>query len=188
MNRKLLLLALGLVPASAAAQTVDTGGARLEIAGQAPFACVVHDPTTVDATNATVETTSGSSSSIHITQMVDTQTAQARGATVDLSLPVICNGPHSLTLSSSNGGMLRAGGTPAARQGGFAEYVPYRISATWGAGRALGESNQGAPLVIDSNTGRAGNVIVSIDVPRGRDPLVAGAYSDEIVIEFHAAS
>lgn len=188
MIRRPILLALALLPMSAAAQTPVSGGGRFEIAGEAPFACVVRGPTTVNATNATVEATTGSSSSIRITQMVDPQSAQARGAQVDLVLPVICNGPHRLTLTSSNGGMLRAGGTAVVGQAGFGEYVPYRIDATWGSDQKGADSNGGSPLTIDSQTGRAGNVTLSIKVPAGTNPLVAGAYSDEIVIEFQAAS
>jgi spore coat protein U-like protein len=127
------------------------------------------------------------SSSIQIVEMVDVQTSEPRETSVELTLPVICNSPHRLVLRSSNGGLLRAGAVERDTQGGFAEFLPYQITADWADQQTGGASNAGTPLTIGSAGGRAGQMLVSLKVPGGGTPMVAGTYSDDIIIELQVA-
>ena len=178
---------LAFVPNLALAQTPESGGARFEIIGEAPSACVVRPPSAASGVNATVQSAGSARSEIRIVQMVDSSTGQARATSAELALPIICNAPHRVTLRSRNGGLLREGRTGRS-MGGFAEFLPYRLSALWLGRSAEGASDMADGFVIDSFGGGAGQMSLSIDVPAGGRPLVAGRYADELVIEFQVAN
>lgn len=188
MIRATLLLALASLPAVASAQTQESGGASMDIAGEAPSACVVRPPAATSGVNATLEASGGARSEIRIVQMVDPMTAEARATSFNLSLPIVCNGPHRLVLRSGNGGLLRAGATAGQQSGGFAEFLPYQLAAIWDGQDINGRSDAAGGLVVNSARGGAGQMSVSINVAAGGPPLVAGSYSDDIVIEFHVAN
>jgi hypothetical protein len=101
-------------------------------------------------------------------------------------IPIICNGPHRVTLRSGNGGLVRQG--DPVRGNGFASAVPYNLGIAWGATQSNVTSDSGAPLVLNANEARAGQLSLQIAVARGSQPLVAGTYSDLIVLEFQAAN
>jgi hypothetical protein len=188
MNRfALLALPAIFIPAGLSAQSNETASRTLEIAGEAPNACVIGGPATVNGVNATVQTT-GASSQVRITQMVDATTAEPKRMSVDLSVRIICNGPHRVVLHSDNGGLLRAGASASRSQGGFSEFVAYEIDATWAGQRVQSASDRAGGVVIESPGGGAGQMSVSLKVAPGGNPLVAGSYSDAITIEFLAAT
>lgn len=173
---------------AAHAQNIDTGQGRLEIAGQAPPACVLNAPTASGGQNATFASTGANSGEIRIVEFGDPVTAQPRAATINLSLPVICNAPHRLTVTSANGGMLRDGGNSRNRPAnGFGEFVGYRIDASWAGQSASVLTNQNNTLLIASAQGGAGDMGLTFAVPPGGGPLVAGRYSDTVTVQFQAA-
>ena len=187
MIRSSLVAAAALcAPALASAQLVDPIPGRLEIVGLAPSACIIRTPTAGSGVNATFETTGPASGQIRITEFVDPANAQPRGASMDLAVPVICNGPHRVVLRSGNGGLRRSGAPVTAGQ--FREFLPYQVSSVWGD-QSLGfASDQAGPLAIDASTARAGQLSLSINVAQGGQPLVAGTYEDAIVLELQAAN
>jgi len=185
------LLATG-VAAQAQAQIVnpnDTGQGRLEIAGRAPPACVLNAPTASGGQNATFTGTGATSGEIRIVEFGDPQTAQPRGAAINLALPVICNAPHRLTITSTNGGLLRDGGNARNRQSpnGFGEFVGYRISASWAGQNASVQTINNNVLAIATADGGAGDMDLTIAVPPGGGALVAGRYADTVTVLFEAA-
>ena len=180
------------VAAQAQAQTInpnDTGQGRLEIAGRAPPACVLNAPTASGAQNATFTSTGASSGEIRIVEFGDPQTAQPRGAAINLALPVICNAPHRLTITSTNGGLLRDGGNARNRQSpnGFGEFVGYQISASWAGQNASVQTINNNVLAIATADGGAGDMDLTIAVPPGGGALVAGRYADTVTVLFEAA-
>ena len=189
MNRSPILAAAMLACSGVVgAQTTSDGLGQLQIVGQAPSACIVRGPLeSTTATNATYLPKGSSGAEIRITEMVDLRTARGRAATIDLAIGVVCNSPHHMMLHSLNGGLLRDGAGPrTTRQGGFTEFIPYRVAANW-LGRNVGSSSDGAaPLAIHTRTGGAGQLSLSISVPGGA-PLLAGTYRDSVVVEFSAA-
>jgi len=183
-----LALALIALPAAAAAQTPTVGSGVIHIVGQAPSACVVHGPSdAVATTNASYAPTGVGAGQIRITQMVDETNAVGRPATIDLALGVICNSPHRLTVRSLNGGLLREGAAAGAPgQNGFAEFVPYRVTAAWMGNSVSGASDAGGGLALDGGAGALGQLSVGIAIPGG-ERLLAGTYRDWVVVEFSAA-
>lgn len=187
--RTLSLLAAiaALAPGLAFAQTANIGQGRLDLVGQAPSACLISQPTASTGQNATLSQTGAQSAQIRISELVDPQTAQPRASSMNVTLPVICNAAHRLTVKSGNGGLLRAGGRRGAVNG-FRQLLPYQVSADWSGQSITGSSETGTPVTINSPNGAAGQVSLSITVPAGGDPLVAGSYSDSVVIELQVAS
>jgi hypothetical protein len=191
MRKGLLILLAGLaMPAVAFAQTTQVGQGRLDLTGTAPSACVISAPTSTSGANMSFALTGPQAAQINITQMVDQTTAQPVAASINLSLPIICNSAHTLTVTTANGGMSRIGGAGAgALTNGFREFVPYQVNAVW-AGQSVNANSQtsSTPVNISVPDGAAGQLSLSIVIPAGGAPLVAGNYTDSLVIELQAAS
>jgi hypothetical protein len=189
MIKCITLLASVAFAIPALAQSTDTGVRQLEIAGIAPPACIMRAPNATGGVNASYQNLSGSSGEIRIVEMVDPQTAQPRATSVNLTVPVICNSAHQLSVESRNGGLTRAGGNARNQtRGGFAEFLPYTFGANWAGQNVTQSSQTQGGLRIVTNDGGAGNVLLSVSVPANGTPLVAGAYADSIIIQFRAAN
>lgn len=186
MIRPIILSLALLAPSAVAAQeTFDPSLGRVEILGTADPACVIRAPSAAVGTNMRFEPLSASAGQIGITEFVD-QNAVSRGGSIEINLPVICNSAHRVVVRSGNGGLRRVGATVQA--GPFAQFVPYSVAAQWGGQQALLATNQGGSVLIDSGQARAGLVGLTISVAAGGQPLVAGTYSDQIVVELQAAN
>jgi hypothetical protein len=189
MIKRLTLLATLACAFPAHAQSTDTGNRQLEITGVAPPACIMRAPNATGGVNASYQSLSGSSGEIRIVEMVNPQTAQPRATSVDLTVPVICNSAHLLSVESTNGGLRRLGGNARNQsRGGFAEFLPYNFAANWAGQNVTQSSQTQGGLRIVTNDGGAGNVLLSVAVPANGSPLVAGAYTDSIIIQFRAAN
>jgi hypothetical protein len=190
MNRPLLIAAALLTPGMAFADTIDAAQGRLDLAGTAPSACAISTPRPAAGPNATFQSIGTQQGQVTITQFADPQSAVALGSTISLALPVICNAAHTVTVSTSNGGLVRLGGNARNVQttNGFREFVPYGVSASWAGQTVSATSKAGATVTINSNDGAAGQLSLVISVPAGGDPLIAGTYNDQVVIELQAAS
>lgn len=151
--------------------------------GAAPAGCRISTPAAPVSENVQIGALSAGSAAIAINQMVDEASAPL-GATVVLVLPAICNQAHTLNLSSLNGGLLGDG--PAASVGAFRSLLPYSVTVAWAGGeQLLLTPDQNLSVVVGEAA--AGVVTVTIQIPQGGAPLVAGAYTDEIVLELGAA-
>ena len=190
MLRPSLFVAALAIGTGVQAQEVAIGQGRLEIAGQAPAACVLNAPVVSSAQNAAFASTGAASGEIRIVQLGDPQTAQPRAAAIDLALPVICNAPHRLTITSANGGLLRDGGNARNRQSptGFGELLGFQINATWAGQTSSVLTTTSNTLVINSANGGAGDMDLNIVVPPGGGALVAGRYADTVTVQFQAAN
>jgi len=186
MIRTLLVSVALLAPATLAAQTgADPSQGRLEILGTANPACVIRGPSSAVGTNMRFEPGGASAGQIGITEFVDGN-AVSRGGSIAVTLPVICNSAHRVIVRSANAGLRRLG--PAVQAGQFATSFPYRVTTEWGAQRGQLATDQGGTLIIDTGEARAGQLSLSINLAAGGRPLVAGTYSDQIVVELQAAN
>lgn len=185
MIRKLVLAALLLSPAPLAAQGSDLSQGRLEILGTANPACVIRAPSSAVGSNMRFEPSGASAGQVGITEFVDSN-AVSRGGSIDVLLPVICNSAHRVVVRSGNGGLRRVG--PPVQTTDFAQFFPYQVTTLWGGQQAVLTTNQAGTLIIDSGEARAGQLALSINVAAGGPPLVAGTYSDQIVVELQAAN
>lgn len=188
MIRNMIAAAAVLAAASAAqAQSVDGRSQEIQIVGEAPPACVVVAAPTASGDNAIFASTSTRGAEVNITQFVDPLTAQVRPTQINLALPVICNTGHRVIVRTVNGGLAREGGAGPA-QSGFRQLVPYSVSASWAGLNSTKVSSASGALTIDRSEGAAGDLGIQIQVPQGGEPLVAGAYSDQVIIELQVAT
>lgn len=190
---RILMFSACLVPilisaAPAVAQVTDTDQQRLEIFGTSPPACVLQAPTAANGVNATFQSGGPANGEIRIVQMVNPQTGEPVASSINILLPVICNSSHRMAIRSLNGGLLRFGGNSRNRQdrNGFADFVDYRLAIDW-AGQSKSALSS-TELLVNSAQGRAGEAVLSFELQVGGGALVAGRYSDTVVVEFQAAN
>ncbi|MBB4098700.1 hypothetical protein [Sphingomonas kyeonggiensis] len=187
MIRILLPAALALLPASALAQNQPQPvTAHLDIIGEAPAACLMKSPAGASGNNASFDPVSAGTGRIRIDQLASLTDATPLAAAIRVELPVICNAPHRIILRSGNGG-LRREGPAVASVAPFRQLLPYRLGIRWGADQTDRSTDDGAPIVIDAGGPRSGDLAVLFTLTSGGAPLVAGNYTDEIVLEVQVA-
>ena len=189
-TRAILPLLLVLTPTMALAQAISggtnlgnsSGGNQLVITGQAPQACVIAGSVQSSETNAVVNA-GPTAAQVVVGQLVDANSVPM-AATANLQLPVICNTANVLSISTANGALTLQGTAPPAT--GFRSQLPYTVSANW-AGQAQ-IVNSGEPLQIASANAATGTVSIDIAIPAGGEPLLAGTYSDSIVVQLQPSN
>jgi hypothetical protein len=178
-------LAMFLLAPYAHAQTTplgpDVAGGRLDIVGEAPQGCILSPPTETAISNAAL-VAGPTAGQVRLTQFVDPQTAVPNAATIGLDFSVVCNAAHHLTVRTLQGGLVLASPAPAPGPG-LRNSVPYQVSVAWAGQQAMGSSDTMVPVDIATANGAAGVLSITIAVPGGGDPLVAGTYSDSLVVE-----
>jgi len=188
MRRITLSLAFALLAVPLHAQEIDRAEQRLDLVARAPAACVLDSAGATEADNAAFTASGPGGGQIAIRQLVDANTATSLASSVRLDLPLLCNASHRIVLRSANGGLLRAGGSATAGStGGFAEFLPYRLSLGW-AGQVLDRGSDQGEATINADRPAAGSVDLRVATLPGQGPLVAGQYNDTIVVEFQPAN
>jgi len=178
-----ILAAASLLALTAGAVQAQTAPQQMTFQGQAPAGCLMQAPLSPSADNASVTASAPGSADIVITQLVGDD-GVSEGATVILNVPAACNQAHTVSLISSNGGLLNAEGAPAG--GPFRALLPYSVVLSWGSGSETYQSGDPA-ATISSGDAATGSVTVTIEIPAGGAPLVAGSYSDQLILELAAA-
>lgn len=180
-NRIALFLAVGLLALRADAATTVTQ--PLQVHASVPERCRVSPPTGTTSPNATF-TPGANGGALRLTGLVDPVTALTRATQGTILFPVVCTGTYSLTVTSQ-GGLVNETTTTASN--GFATRLNYVLSASWGSAAQSVETS-GTPVSLDLSAGGAqlGNLTIGFNVPAGRGPLVAGTYTDEIIIQLNA--
>ena len=176
-------LGLGLCATTAQAQEISRASKRVEMLGVAPAGCVANSATASKQQGATYQDNGPSGGVVVIPVLVDENTAVARESSIELALPVVCNTAHRITVRRTNGGLVRVGSTGARNaSGGFAESQAYNVALQWQQQTVqLGGATTTGALSYDQPA--KGDIIVDIAVPRGTQPLVAGTYRDDVVVE-----
>ena len=184
--RPLLLAAVfAAAPWAAQAQSAVQGAdtSQISFRGDVAAGCLLATPAAPSGDNVIVGSLGPGTADIAISQLVDEDGAPL-GATVILTLPAICNQAHSLNLLSLNGGL--AGDGPEATGGPFRSNLPYQVTVSWGGVQQVFESTDGL-LNVEFGQALAGPITITIQIPAGGAPLVAGAYADELVLELGVA-
>lgn len=187
MRRPLSLaaaLAVVAIGSPAMAQVIDTAGQRLDIAGTAPAACVINAPTASNARNATFSVSGNSTVRVDYGVLVDQNTALTQASAIDIRLPMVCNAPGRIVVRSENRGLRPAGNQRGS--GGFIDVVDIDVGVRWLGQSASLTTMQGGGMLENSQPAR-GDLEVALNTRAGQGPLVAGNYSDTIVIEFQLA-
>jgi hypothetical protein len=166
--------------------TANTVGAnRLEIAGSVPEGCSIAPPRQQAVANASISG-GGTSAEIMIQQFVDPLTAVPQAASVSMAFPVLCNTAHTVTLTTRGGLEVQAGLPPAGP--GFRSHVDYQLSLNWAGQQVSQATNSGPSLQISSPNAASGDLFVNLQIAGGGLPLVAGTYSDSLVLNVRPAS
>jgi hypothetical protein len=187
---RLALFALLLAAAPAAAQTMLPEDAvrttqTVQVSGIAPAACLVRPAGGQNGINATF-VSSGTSGTVTISNLVDPVTARVLPSRITLTLPITCNSAHVVRLRSA-GGALRREGTAVVAGGAFTDELPYQYGLRWAGGGTLSPQQSSQLVTVASNGAASGVAEVTLDVPGGGRPLVAGRYGDTIIVELGAA-
>jgi hypothetical protein len=159
----------------------------IDIQGVAPSACVMA-PATLDpgSVNAVLQSASASNADVLVTLNTDAQTRSLQAVSVALSVPIKCNAAHSLTVHSQHQGMKPL--TPVAPTPGFASALNYTLSTTWAGQTASFDTASAQNLTINVPDANTGDANVTLNIAGGGPPLIAGNYSDEIVVEVATTS
>jgi len=179
-----------LASAGVQAQTLSgTSGAsassQLDISGVAPSGCVISTPNTGATSNASLSAGPGAAE-VTVLQLVDPNSAVPLPANITLQFPVICNGAHVLTITARDGALVLQQSAPPPGPG-FRNSLVYQIQADW-VGQSVSASSADAPLQINSANAATGDLNVNIQIPGGGEPLEAGTYTDQLIVNLHPAS
>lgn len=171
-------------PIAARAQKVNDSiaSAATEFLGIAPRLCIIRGAATVvSANNASLSASSQSSAAIQVTSLVaQNGTGVPNAADMQVSIPVICTVTHTVTIQSSSKGMTRDGAA-IANAPGFRTLLDYQVRTAW-AGKNDDSNASALPAVINTPDAAQGNLLVTVLIPQGGQPLVAGSYSDTLTI------
>ena len=125
----------------------------------------------------------------------DNGAVPAGGATPIFNQTATCTGPAKVQVKSLNGA-ITPGGAPApyavVPPAGFANHLKYSATATWNALSATANANNTASPVtaISAASGVAftGPLLITYSTPgTGGAPLVAGSYSDTLIVTLVAS-
>ena len=172
----------------AQAQEINRASQRIELHGDAPAGCVANAARASKQIGATYQDNGPTGGVVVFPNLVDETTAATRASSIELALPVVCNTSHMITVHSYNGALVRLGAKAArSGSGGFSEMQTYDVGLQWQQ-RTVQLGTQTASAAISYNQPAKGDLIVDIAVPRGTNPLVAGTYTDAVVVEIRPSN
>lgn len=165
-------------------QTSSSGPVIVD--GVVPSSCRLSPATAGSgASNVTFTDHGGAASDVTVNLLVDPNTARTQSAVGVVQFQVLCTGAHTLTVSSTSGGLVNT--STSASGGGFENRANYSLQASWdGKTRTLTTNGAKASLDLSGLDSATGPLIVTVTVPPGEGPLVAGAYQDTINIDLSA--
>ena len=157
---------------------------QMVYSGQVLPGCIMAAPTVPSAQNATATSLSAGSADINVTQLVGDDGVPI-GAQLVLSLDSACNQAHVLSIASQNGALINdvSTGDPGTS---FRNTLPYAVSLSWSGQTQTLDSSDGS-LSLPVGVAARGSVTVIIQIPAGGAPMVAGSYSDQLVLELGIA-
>lgn len=174
-----LLVALAAAPAAAADSLVSQA---MPVDGTVPTRCKISPPTTANLSNSSFAS-DGTGGQLVLSAIVGSD-GMTSGAEATLRFAITCTGAHDLTITSGGGLVNRTTATPVA---GFSSRADYTLTANWGA-TTQSATTAGSSISLDlsQDTARAGNLDIVFALPLGRGPMIAGSYTDEILIQLNA--
>lgn len=120
-------------------------------------------------------------------RFVNEQTLEPVAFTLMVNINARCNFAHQLSVVSQNGGFSLQGATGITN--GFDTRRNYQASVSWAGENASfntnGQSNLGVNLGL--NGAVSDTLSIAMSAPAGNNPLVAGTYSDVILINLSGA-
>lgn len=186
MGRATLVIASAVLTlaASVAQAQVATPQNQMAFNGQVAAGCITSNPSASAAQNASATELVTGSANIVVTRLVGDDGVPL-GAEIVLSMPSACNQAHNLNLSSLNGGLSNTLGADA-QGSAFRALLPYTVIVSW-AGQSQTFNSSSGGLIQPVGDAASGPVTVTIQIPSGGAPLVAGSYSDQLVLQLGVA-
>lgn len=178
------VVTLSLMAVAAQAQVATTPQVQMAFNGQVDAGCVTASPSASAAQNATAKGLVTGSANVMITRLVG-EDGVPLGAQIVLTMPSTCNQAHTLNLNSLNGGLSNSSGA-GAEGGPFRALLPYTVVVDWAGQSRTFDSSVGS-LTQPVSDAATGPVTVTIQIPSGGAPMVAGSYSDQLVLELGVA-
>lgn len=186
--RSLIMVSAGvaavMVANAAAAQVATSGTNQMAFKGTVQPGCITSIPASTSSQNATVTELVAGSANIVVTRLVGDDGVPL-GAQIVLSLPAACNQAHTLNVSSLNGGLMNANGSTAG-SAAFRALLPYTVQVNW-AGQTQTLTSGAGAVAQPISDAATGPLSVTIQIPAGGSPMVAGSYSDQLVLELGVA-
>lgn len=185
MKRVAIFCFAATILAAGTANTAEpaSGEQSARIEGRVDGACRMGTPTAVSTNNVTVGALSQGSAEFTIDQLVGPD-GIPMSANVVVSIPATCTQAHVLSVSSLNDG-LRTPET-VSPSSGFRNVLDYSVDIDW-AGESNSFTASGADLAAPIPDAVQGAVTVTISLPGGGDPAIAGIYTDEIILQLGVA-
>lgn len=161
----------------------DLASRGLEIQGEAPPACVLEEARTTDLINITGSNSPEGGTTLTLTpQQFINASGFLTASSARLSFRVVCSGAHTLAVSSLRGGLQLA--EPVADANGFRTAIDLDVALSWARSTASFDTAAGNRAAkVDIPDAAAGLVDLTIAIPAMTERLVAGVYSDELVIQ-----
>lgn len=183
--------------AAAAALLFAAGGANAQSASSsitlsgtaAPTCNIPTTPVASSNTNVTINSSTAAASSLTVTSFIDTA-AVANAAALTLTYAnAMCNYAHNVGVQTTNGGIKQQSGTTTVIGGTFANNVNYTATATFGGSTATITTNGTANAKQSTAVAGAnmGNLVLTVSVAAGTNPVLQGSYSDTLTLQIGAA-
>lgn len=163
------------------------GGRDLSFEGSVAPACVMRQPNSVRQNNATV--TVGTTGDVNVdlqSGFLDRTTGVPNAVDVAISFPITCNTAHSIHVESQRGGLVNPAVTGT--DGPFRSRLDFTLELRWAGGTQTFDTTSARMMDVAIPNAATGSADVRIAIPGGGTPLVAGIYSDTIIIQIEATS
>ena len=198
-----LAVAATLIAGPVFAQANDSN--VLAMGGTSPEVCLVRGPAVASGTtNASLSGATDAAGTIAVTTLASATDANLQASAITLTIPAMCNGLHTVTLTSATGGLQNAlfGTNPVqTNSGNFVRKVGYTVGYTWGNETAsaaegfafstnIGSGGSPAAGILTTSGANAipgandGNLVMNISIAAVATPVVQGTYSDTLTIAF----
>lgn len=184
MKKKLILAVFVLAyAANSVAVAVPQSASEVTIQAEPPPICTLSAPTETFVEDAALQLPSTPTASTVVFDAVDDD-AMLGSASILLTFSAMCNYASAFFgLQTTNGHMVRS---PPASVTGFLTAIDYTASVTWSGPPTRTLIANGTPLATTTAATKAnptnGDLTVNIEVSSSSTPLLAGSYSDILVL------
>jgi len=152
--------------------------------GEAPAACVVGTATAAGQNIETSPTESGLSINLLTNAFVDGEGFPTNG-TVSIAVPILCNSSHTLVVTSERQG-LRSDAVTAPTNG-FLNVAPYVLSLGWAGLIRRFDTSLDRSVTLTVPDAASGEATLTVAFSGASQRLIAGKYSDQLIVEVSAA-
>ncbi len=170
------------------ALALDWQAQSIDIQGKAKPVCNFAPAQAAEVLNMTLVSPSSGQIDVGIDNLTDPQSAQLLPGSISITLKGACNHAHSISLSTTHGGLHSLYGAVDRKDGGFLDHVHYVARLTWALTTTemhTADSFGQAPRPTAFGGAFSGflQLQVFLDQPAANNTsIIAGAYSDSLFL------